>query len=458
MRARAKGCGGDERGAGALEYVGVVALVVAVCLALLMRSTAIGQTLAAKLCEAVGGSCATAASPVPPAERATPPSHPCTVSTAVRKAQGSVSVSFVRLGGGVGMTIEERSDGTFVVTLHGDGSLGASLSAGEVRGKLRILGQGGAVGANASVGVDERLAVGAEYTFASSQEAADFQEWAYRQFGKDAAKGVGALTGPLLSPSIGFAVEAGALVYDRLTGYDYQPPAPSAVSVSGELSGRGAVQAGGAEAGATLSSALGARQDMRTGETTFYNKVSLSAEAAVSLGLNVGGHSKGAVALVMAVTLDKDNVLTSVGLNGLATADGAYDLSGLAPVPLEALRGSGGAGLNLRAEFDVTDANRAQTWSTLADLGLVATTGPAGPGLAQAAAMQWIVREARAGGDITAQTLDVSSQDLLDAAVGVKAPLVGGVGVGVGGETASRTSTGAWYLGDHGWKRWEACR
>jgi hypothetical protein len=104
----------------------------------------------------------------------------------------------------------------------------------------------------------------------------------------------------------------------------------------------------------------------------------------------------------------------------------------------------------------VTDANRAGVTSALVGIGvLAATTGQ--PFTAPQQAIPAIMLEARRSGDITAQTMDVSTQNLLDAALSLKAPLVGGLGFGLGASTSSTDSTGAYYLGANGWKDWAAC-
>jgi hypothetical protein len=159
------------------------------------------------------------------------------------------------------------------------------------------------------------------------------------------------------------------------------------------------------------------------------------------------------VEIVVATTMDSSGNLKDVSFDGAATAEGAAALTELAGFPLQ---GSGGKGVTLSAQFDVTDANRAGVTNALIGIGvLAATTGQ--PFTAPQQAIPAILLEAKRSGDITAQTLDVSGQNLVKAALGLKAPAVGGLEFGVGVSTTSQESTGAYYLGANGWKDWTAC-
>ena len=134
-----------------------------------------------------------------------------------------------------------------------------------------------------------------------------------------------------------------------------------------------------------------------------------------------------------------------MGLEGAATAEGATTLTALfGAQPLE-----GGKGVQLSAEFPVTDANRSQVEASIA--AIAAGSLVAGTGTANAVAAPFVFHEAARDGQVTAHGADVN------VAVGLKAPAVGGLGLGLGAGTGASTTTGGHYLSDTGWKEWAAC-
>lgn len=432
-----------ERGAAAVEHAGVIVVVVAVVVALLVAISPVGQAIAGRICEAVGASCGSPAA----VEADDEPTEPCVLASDTVNVKYSLSVSFVDVGSGVGMQTEELSDGTFKTTLSLSGQAGASLTAGELQAKLRIGDYGGGADLSASVSAAQRLGGGLEYTFDSAEDAADFEEWAYRTFAKESAKAAA-------GPALGLGVEIANWAVDKITGYDYDPPAPTGFYAEGGpvISGSAGAQAivAGANASAEFSSALGYRQDLESGNHTVYSKIKLDAKAASDLGLKTLAEGGAGTEFVAEVTVDENGQLAGLSVAGAATADGAYDLTGLLDTPLQ---DSGGRGVRVRASLPVTDANRDQLTSALADLGVYGGGSPS----RMADAMSSLFDVAADSGEVTAQTLDVSSSNLLSGALGVKAPAVGGVGVGVESGTSSQDSVDAWYLGDHGWNDWEAC-
>ncbi len=451
-----------DSGAGTVEYLGAIMIVLAVIGAFVMTATPIGSTIAARLCEAVGASCGSPED-ITADEPKGPPDRACTVQTDETNINAGVSVAFISLGEDGNMTVQKQSDGTYTVLLDGQVGVTAALSAGEAYGKVEVGDYGGSVGAEAEINGGVFAGAGVEFSFPDKKSADEFTDWVGRQVAKQGAKSIGGALNPVGGPAIGIGVDVGSWLWDKVTGYDYKPPAPTASFFEGGISAGGSASAGGLTAGGSAElnqeNALGIKLDHETGDRTVYTRVELTAEAAAQLGFSssdgnwgTGASGNGTVEMVVATTVDSDMNLKSVSLDGAATADGSYALTSLGGFPLQ---GSGGKGVQFSAQFDVTDGNRSQVVQALAGLGALTTV--AGPGVSQAAAIPMIIAEAQRNGDVTAQFLDVSSSNILDVAVGAEAPVIGGLGVNFGASTSSSSSTDAYYLGDHGWEDWTAC-
>jgi hypothetical protein len=137
---------GTERGAEAIEHIGLIVIVAILIAALVAAFLAAGlqETVAAQLCRFFNtitgqstASCGTGG--VRSAEDHKPP-QPCVVSSIGGGSGARVSVFIVTAEGGATWTIEELSNGEYVVTLEGEGGLAAS----------------GSVGARVSVTVDDK--------------------------------------------------------------------------------------------------------------------------------------------------------------------------------------------------------------------------------------------------------------------------------------------------------------
>lgn len=462
-RLRAVGAEDGDRGAGTVEYLGAILVVGAVIAALLMTATPIGGTVAAKLCAAVGASCGDD-SAIDVTEAKPAPERACTVQTDATHLEAGVTVAFISLGEKGDMTVTRLSDGTYQVVVSGELGATAALSAGEAYGTIEIGEYGVSAGAEAEVNAGVFAGAGVEYSFPDKASADKFTEWVGREVARAGATSVASGLVPGSAPVVGIGSTVGGWLWDKITGYDYQPPAPTAEYFEGGISAGGSASAGGLTAGGNASldyqNALGFRYDNETGDRTIYTRVSIDGEAAVQLGFSAsnadwgtGAAGSGSVEMVVATTVDANLDVTSVELNAAATADGSYALTSLASVPLQ---GSGGRGVQLSAQFDVTDANRSRVLATLASLGAVsASTGSTATGTA--AAIPLILQEARTNGDITAQFVDAGSSNLVNVALGAEVPVVGGLGGKFGASTSSSTSTDAYYLGDHGWMEWTAC-
>lgn len=444
---------GDE-GAGSVEYIGAILVVVAIIGSIAVSATPVGNTIMARICEAFGAECgADVVVTEPPAQ----PDHPCTLGSETGSLTAGVSIAFIDVDAGGQMIVDRMSDDTYRVVLNGDLGVAAVASAGEAHGALTINGYGGALELSADASVGVLGSGGAEFTFPDQASAEAYTDWVQRNLIRS---GVANATGPMGAPVVGLV---GSL-WDLAMGYDYTPPAPTAIYGEAGITGGLGAGAGGAVAGGSASidlvNVLGAKYDMATGAKTVYTRVELSAEAAAQVGFSTsdanwgqGASGSGNVEIVMGMTLDADGTMTGVAVEGAATAEGSYALTDLAGYPLQ---DGGGRGVQLSAQFPVTDANREQVTSALAGLGvLAASTGSPAP--AQGAALPMILAEAQHSGTITAQTLDVSSSELLGAALALKAPAVGGLGVRLGATTSTQDTIGAYYLDELGWKDWTNC-
>lgn len=447
---------GDD-GAATVEYAGLIIVVVAIILSVVMAASPVGATIAARLCEAVGGSCGST-TPVAADDQ---PTKACVVSTNTVNAKANVTIAFIDIGGERSVKVERFSDDTVRVTVAGEAAVQAVLSSPEAYGKLRVLDHGGMVGAGGSAGGGLLAGGGLEYTFPDDAAAGEFTDWLTRQAVKEGLTVAGSAGSPMTGPLVGPAVEAGDWLLRKITGYDYTPPAPGAWYVEG-----GKVVSAGGSIGDLVSGAAGSfrAEDVlgmkvaEDGSKTVYTRVEMTADGLAQLGLSpenpvvgAGGSFNLGAQVVIGTTIDASGKLVSVALDGAATAEGSTTLSTLfgAP-PLD-----GGKGVQLSSEFPVTDANRARVEASIAAIagGALMT----GPGTAGAAAAPFVFQEAARNGQVTAQFADVDTSGLVDAALGVKAPAVGGLGFGLGAGTSESTTTGGKYLTDTGWKEWAAC-
>ena len=447
---------GNDRGAGTVEYLGGILVVALIIGSLVMGATPVGNTIAYKLCQAVGTTCGSLTTIDAGAPPKAPPANACTVSSKGAEVGFGGSIAFIDMGEKGEVAVDKMSDGTVRVTVSGEVGVEASVSAGEAVGALQIGDYGGGVALEAKAGAGIFSGAGVEYSFKTEKEATEFTDWV-KQTTVD-----GALIASPLAP-VGVTRVAGRWVKDLFTGGGYKPPAPNSSYYEGGVSASADVSASaisGGSASAAYSNALGFKLNHDTKDMTFYNKVEISAEAAVQMGLSTSDEKWGAgasgnasIEIVVATTVDSAFELKTVELSGAATAEGAGSLTALAGFPLQ---GGGGKGVQFSASLDVSGSNRLKTQQILGQMG-VATVAGVPPGQAVATAIPALIQEARANGDVTAAFVDVSSQNLINAAVSLKAPLIGGAGINLSASTSSSEVTDAHYLGNDGWKKWTQC-
>jgi hypothetical protein len=467
-----------ERGAAALETVGVTVVAVSLVVAVVLAMSPMGPIAYQRLCAAFvsltgGGSCG-GAPPVAGGDRA--PTRACTLSADGRVVNGGIGLLFVDLGTSGSYLVEEMSDRTYQVSVDGDTFLGASLTAVEAELSIEI-GDSTVpteeikpedINLDVGVEVDASAALvagmGSTYAFASREDAEAFTDHVRRslitQGSRPGARQGGEMNVPWSTSALAWMAEGLQAGWDVATGYDYTPPAPTSTYVEGRIEGGGEASAGGfvgdASAGATVSNAIGYRLHHATGEVTVYTRVTLDAEAQANLGMGasagtlaVEAGGAGGVELMVAVTKGGDGTLTAVELSGVASQEHAIGLTSMFTEPLE-----GAGSVHVSAQFPVTDANRKQVTQAL--IGMGALGAATGTGAASAASIPLIVDEARATGDITAQFFTDESSNVFDVEVGVNVPGFGWVAVDAGEATSGSTSTKAFYL-DREWKEWSAC-
>lgn len=128
-----------ERGAGSLEYTGVIAVGAIVVCGLLLGSTEVGPRLgmladhaACEVGSATGWTGGCENTPLKVSERMVPTE--CTVASSGERKEGDVSIAVVDLGIGRGVDVKEvrRKDGStyYLVTVNNDGEAGLGTGAG----------------------------------------------------------------------------------------------------------------------------------------------------------------------------------------------------------------------------------------------------------------------------------------------------------------------------------------
>lgn len=451
MRARGQDC--SDEGAGSVEYIALLLVVLALLSSIAAAFTSIGDVFYVKVCEVFGGDCPSAEEIASDADQK--PDVPCSTSTQQKNVQGKVSVAVLDAGAGGRIVIEEMSDGEYRVTLFDTSMAGFSVGAAS-GGELRV-GETGGGGLMYAAEASGALNVGSgrEYRLGSQGEVDDFVAWAYEDIAARTVKK--ATSKNLVTTPLGLVVDIGRAV----AGSDYDPPSPVATyaegSVTLDIGGKVQALTGGASAGVLAAQTVGYRQDAITGEKTIYSQVDVGAAFGCSDGSVNGSHGTNRSMLVE-MTMDRDNTLVRVGIAGTLNADGLVDLTG---APWE---GSGEGDVSISASFDVTDENRLDTYAALHSMEVVkvdlATVAPSGANpswvVNHGAAAPWIVTQALNGGSVTAQEVSRTSENIVSGRIAAEVQKVG-VGADLNVTASEVTSRNAWYLGDHGWHEWMEC-
>jgi Flp pilus assembly pilin Flp len=380
----------SQRGAAAVEYVGVIALVAALIVTMVVAAPGLGGkvtfAIQTAICRIFGGEC--------PSEATDPfkPKGPCTTATSAKSGDAGLTVFSVHVGGNLEYTRAKRSDGTVAITLKGGGNAGVEFTTPGGHAEAEGGGLKLKEGADASLQALLKGNVANTYVFKNDQEANEF----VNNLEQSALDTVNPLKNPLisLSPAAGIANGiSGLLGGPHIGGSDFQlPPSEETfVEVGDEVSVKGSIGAGGAGAngGLTGSGVVGAKFNHRTGEKTIYIKVTGSAEGTAGVLFGPGGGAGTEATGLIAVTLDKNNNATNLRVQGEGEIRGGVNVAGSVQNLDELISGIKGAGVKagdqngkkyqLTADLDLTDpANAQAAGNLLASIGQGALLG--GPG------------------------------------------------------------------------------
>ncbi|WP_102509414.1 hypothetical protein [Sanguibacter massiliensis] len=448
---------GDDRGAGSVEYLGAILLVVAVVGSLLIAATPIGSAIAARLCEAFGTACAATEDAVD----ARRPEGPC-VTDAVTTARSIGATVIVDVDGGGTLITENLSDGTTRVTFRAAGNAGIGVAAG-AKISLTVDDFTMAKGAHAAAGAAAVVAGGSTWDFPPGQEKAAAQLTEHFQ------RHVENATTPIAGPLRALWDGASAAV-DRITGNGYRVPTPTSyfAQVDAQLAASGAwtdftpLGPADGDVRASGATALGGRVDTATGATTLYFGASLDSTAWGRVGYlheNVEGSFDGDVQTVVAVTLDPTSThMTNVSIELTTAQEGSIHLSRLLGTQYSDAHARGS-----QAHLSV-DLTNPEATSVAGDLlravGVpvppTAWTPAGGTGSPGEDALATFVRAAMERGEATvlARTSGSSTPFAFDAAVdGWKV----GVGVRYENSSTTTTTTEASYFDGSRWVPWTEC-
>jgi hypothetical protein len=336
----------SQRGQTAVEYLGVIAVVVALIGGMLALSPRIGQEIGCKILEKIGagGGCGSGGLIGDDGQ----PKTPCVVADSDGKIKASLTVFSVKGGGEVKILKQKRSDGKTVVTVSGGANLGLKFGAGADAnvdvGKSSVGGGAGVEGGAALQGEG-----GASWIFNSDKEADDF---------------IGTMRDKLRDSAIEAAAPGIGDLGVALFGNHDSIPDPDIVYIQGGVGGNVKGEAklgGGLEGGLEGAAVLGGQWNRKTGEKTIYYRVNAKGEGSAKLLAGLGLSASGEVQL--SVTYDKDGHPIKASIQGKGgVAGGIPKLEGKDPVSwLKSVSFGGQEGARLEANFDLdlTDpANR----------------------------------------------------------------------------------------------------
>jgi Flp pilus assembly pilin Flp len=298
----------SEAGATTVEYVGIVAFVVVIVVAMIGFLTPIGgqatgvvNKALCKIGSSLGAYSGCDSADIP---RYVPTS--CQLSSNAKTYGGSISI-VATVGGDTGYTIvrirsrDENGNPVDKYAVTTNGSINGSYTLGtDASAELGAGGGGGEAGAGAKVTIDGNLSTGSTYTFDNLDDAKQFAEDNKAKFGLD-----GLIEGGPEADSTYYQLGGGATVKGSA----------GPASISG---------GGSAVLGMTSS---------KNGDRTF--KLALTAKGAADIGIPIPdtfmqASASGDLSLTVEanVTFDKDGNLVKIGgkISGTAQAQGGVQL------------------------------------------------------------------------------------------------------------------------------------
>jgi hypothetical protein len=343
----------------------VAAVLVLVMTAFAANAPVVGGRIAELVCEFVTagqGQCGGSA----PDGEARQPTASCVVRGDGDSMEGTVSVTFVELGGNRSFMKETRSDGTYKITqgVGGDASATAGVGAST---SFTVNGNNVGTGASAGVSGGVTFSGGREWIVDSEAEADRLTSAEYWDRFDDLV----GTTNPLVGPGLPW-------VRDKLGIGEVLPP-PDRVYVAAGVSGEASAYAGAgpavADASAGVTRLLGFSTSPGSGEREVYIETEVTGDAAAGLALGVdtaGGELSGQVKVLTTVTMDADGRLTKVSRSALSTGSSAGLTNalfggGFAPLTSEQV----GTGTQWEATLPISsDADRVAALSLLASTGV----------------------------------------------------------------------------------------
>jgi Flp pilus assembly pilin Flp len=365
-----------QRGAAAIEYAGIVAVVAALIVTMVVAAPGLGDKLTGgiqtAICRILGGSC-----PGSGTDRFKP-NGPCTTATSSKSGDAGVTVFSVHVGGNLNYTRAKRSDGTVAITLKGGGNAGADFKLG---GSADVDAAGGLKLREGAGGSLQALLTGNAantYVFADDEEANKFVDHLERS----ALDTLNPLKNPLiaLSPAAGIANGiSGLFGGPHIGGGDFQlPPSEETfVEVGDEVSVKGSLGDGVGSVGGGLkaSSVVGAKVNHRTGDKTIYLKVNGTADGTAGILFGPGAGGAAEAGGLIAVTIDKNGNATNLRVQSEGQLRGGVNVAGGVDNLDQLIKGIKGAGVSagdqsgskyqLTADLDLTNPANAQAAADL---------------------------------------------------------------------------------------------
>jgi hypothetical protein len=312
-----------ESGAATIDYVGAIVVVVAIVVSLALSATPIGQTIAARLCEAFGTTCGEVTSAARAPEDYVPP-MPCVVSGNGEDNDANLSFVVVTLRGGERWLIEKLGDGRYRLTRGFNGGAGATVGVG---GGVTLTVDDSVYGGQATADASAGLSVGGGETFYvdSVEDAQNLLGQQRQDDVKDAVLGDSGV-------ARGFFDWVSGKLGDDQEGENRAPDewfVEGGTWVDGQASASGGLPGLNADAGASGSvEAYLGRTERSDGTSTDYLRASMSIEAGLSGNVpNANGYNTFAVAsaggqMSALIQVDRDANGTPVALRLTSTTGG----------------------------------------------------------------------------------------------------------------------------------------
>lgn len=343
-----------ELGQTSIEYLGIIVAVFAIVGVMLTAAPDLGHTISCKI-EGQISSISGGTGSVGCADVRGEPTEPCVITDNSGQLKASITAFSIKGGGEVKILREKLSDGKERITLSGGGNIGLEAKGG-ASGGIDFKDFTAKEGTSGSASVSLKGEGGGIYEFDNKAQADEFVDILQNKARDGAINAVG---GPL--------GQAGTFLF----GEKRDLPGPTSVYIQGGVGGQASGETGAGLAYATggldASAIVGARKNLKTGETTVYYTLKGSGE--LNAGALVGAGGQAGLEGQMAVTVDKNGkpvkaqVIAKGDVSGTDFDGDAGQFRGLNPSKLvEKFRGKGSGGQEgyrgeIRGTLDLRDPN-----------------------------------------------------------------------------------------------------